>query len=128
MLSRGVAAFLCLALLAVNFPATKVYGQSSSVVINIDANANRHPISPLIYGVAYASAAELADLNCPLNRSGGNATSLYNWQLNASNHASDWYFESIGENSSVPGDLGDTFISDSKSAGAQAMLTIPMIG
>jgi len=41
------------------------------------------------YGVAFASAADLTDLNAPLNRSGGNGTTRYNWQINASNHAMD---------------------------------------
>ena len=41
-------------------------------------------------------------------RYGGNTSSSYNWQLNASNHANDWYFESIAENSSTAGELGDT--------------------
>jgi len=44
-----------------------------AVTINVDAAANRHPISPNVYGVAFASAAQLADLNVPMNRSGGNA-------------------------------------------------------
>src|SRR5512142_2934856 len=90
----------------------------NAVTIRVDAAANRHPIDPNIYGVAFASAQQLADLNVPLNRSGGNATTRYNWQLNASNRAADWFFESIGEESSVPGELADTFIATSKSAGA----------
>jgi hypothetical protein len=98
------------------------------VTIRVDALANRRPINPEIYGVAFASTAELTDLNAPLNRSGGNGTSRYNWQINASNHAMDWYFESIGSASAVAGADGDDFISQTKAAGAQAMLTIPTIG
>ena len=33
--------------------------------IFIDAEAARHPISPLIYGVAFASPAQLSRLECP---------------------------------------------------------------
>jgi hypothetical protein len=98
------------------------------VTIDVDAAANRHPINPNVYGVAYASAAQLSDLNVPLNRSGGNATTRYNWQLNASNRAADWFFESIGEASALGGESADTFIRDTKSAGAQPMITIPIIG
>jgi hypothetical protein len=105
-----------------------LHAQNAPVTINIDGGANRHPINPNIYGLAFASAAELADLNCPLNRSGGNAETRYNWQSNASNRAADYFFESIGETSSVPGEHDDTFISDSKSAGAQAMITVPIMG
>lgn len=102
--------------------------QNAPGVIAIDAQAGRHPISPAIYGVAFASTQQLLALNCPLNRSGGNGMTRYNWQTNASNHAADWFFESIPETSAVAGESGDTFIANSKAAGAQSMLTIPMIG
>src|SRR5229473_3132231 len=38
------------------------------------------------------------------------------------------YCESIGDPSATPGERGDSFFSLSQSAGAQAMLTVPMIG
>src|ERR1051325_1427134 len=102
-------------------------GQNPLASVNIDANANRHPIDPRIYGVAYGSTAQLSDLNVPLNRYGGNNSSRYNWQLNADNRDNDWYFESIGDTSSVAGERGDTFISNTQSAGARAMITVPML-
>jgi hypothetical protein len=107
--------------------ATVADAQNPSVTVNVDAAANRHAINPNIYGVAFATAARLQDLNAPLNRMGGNNTSRYNWQLNADNKDQDWYFESIADNSAVAGERGDTFISDAKSASAQAMITIPML-
>ncbi len=105
-----------------------LHGQNAPITINVDAAANRHPINPNIYGMAFASGADLADLNCPLNRSGGNAETRYNWQANASNRAADYFFESIAETSAVPGEHDDTFIGDTKAAGAQAMITVPIIG
>jgi hypothetical protein len=101
--------------------------QNAAVTVNVDAQANRHAISPNIYGIAYGTPTVLSDLNSPLNRQGGNNTSRYNWQLNADNRASDYYFESIGYPSAVAGEHADSFIQDSKTAGAQAMLTIPLI-
>src|SRR4029450_11679587 len=97
-----------------------VHAQNAAVTVNVDANANRHAISPLIYGVAYGSTAQLNDLNSPLNRYGRNNASRYNWQLNADNRDFDWYFESIADTSAVAGERGDTFIAQSKAAGAQA--------
>src|SRR6266699_2781033 len=91
--------------------------QNAAVTVNVDANANRHAISPYVYGIAYATSTTLADLNAPLNRYGGNNTSRYNWQLNADNRGSDWYFESIPEASATAGERGDTFISTTKAAG-----------
>ncbi len=106
---------------------TSVFAQNAAVTVNVDANANRHPISPYIYGVAFASTTQLADLNAPLNRSGGNATSSYNWQQNATNRGGDWYFESIPEASATAGEMGDSFIASSRAAGAEAMITLPML-
>lgn len=104
-------------------------GTNANVTVQVDAASGRHAISPLIYGVAFAPSSNvLWDLNVPLHRSGGNATTRYNWQLNATSHASDWYFESLPETSSAPGGDGDDFIQESKGGGAQAMLTIPIIG
>jgi PKD repeat protein len=107
--------------------ASMAFAQNPAVTVNVDANANRHPINPFVYGVAYGSAAALSDLNSPLNRYGGNNSSRYNWQQNADNRDFDWYFESIGDASATPGERGDTFISTSKGAGAQSMITIPML-
>src|ERR1035437_8012914 len=101
---------------------------NANVTVQIDASANRHAISPLIYGVAFASSNQLMDLNFPVNRSGGNAETRYNWQLNAHNHAADWYFESIDDGSATPGASADDFVANSRNGGAQAMITIPMIG
>ena len=96
-------------------------------VIRIDVRENRRPISPLIYGVNWASSAQLDELNSPFNRQGGNATSRYNWKLNASNRARDWYFVSIGEAVATPGDLTDRFIADTRAAGAEPAITMPMM-
>ncbi len=104
-----------------------VAASPSAVVIQVDANLSRHAINPLIYGTNYATTAQLLDLNSPLNRQGGNPTTRYNWQLNADNRAADFYFESIGYSSNVAGEVGDTFIQNSKNGNAQPMLTIPII-
>ena len=92
-----------------------------------DHSANQHPINPNIYGVAYASTDALNDLNAALNRNGGNNASRYNWLQNADNRAQDWYFENIGDMSSVAGERGDTSIGNAKAANAQPMLTIPLL-
>ena len=63
-----------------------------------------------------------------MNRSGGNAETRYNWQLNAHNHAADWYFESIDDGTATPGASADDHVANSKNGGAQALITIPMIG
>jgi hypothetical protein len=106
-----------------NSPVTQV----TIADISLDTTINRHYINPHIYGVAFASAGELQALNAPLNRWGGNSSSRYNWQLNADNRANDWYYQSIAYSSSSPGGRVDEFIQDSRSGGAQPMITVPML-
>jgi hypothetical protein len=102
---------------------------NANVTVQIDAAVNRHAISPLIYGVAFAANSnELRGLNVPLHRSGGNSTTRYNWQSNVSSLAADWYFECLPNSPNTPGGDADDFIQESKDGGAQAMLTIPIIG
>jgi hypothetical protein len=123
LLARGAYALMWAAAAAVVFTA----GPNPAAQVTIDAAANRRAINPLIYGVAYATPAQIAELRAPLNRMGGNHTSRYNWQLNAYNRAHDWYFESIGEASAVPGESADTFIDQARAAGAQPLITVPML-
>lgn len=101
-----------------------------SVVVQVDAGARRRPIRPEVYGVSFATAEALAELNVPLHRSGGNATTRYNWQLNASNRAADWYFESLASTTggSTPGAEVDAFISTARGARAEPMVTLPTLG
>lgn len=111
-----------IALVTVNNPAV-----NTNTVITVNAGVNHRSISPLIYGVAYASSNELKQLNAPLNRQGGNPTSRYNWQINADNRAFDYFFASIAYPSATPGEHGDSFIRDSRNGGAEPSLTIPML-
>ncbi|MDB6038477.1 MAG: cellulase [Verrucomicrobiales bacterium] len=102
---------------------------NAPVQLTLDASIVRGPISDLIYGVAFASSNELKLLNVPLNRSGGNAESRYNWKINAHNRAADYFFESIGDASgTAAGAESDQFVRDTKAGGAKPMLTVPMLG
>jgi hypothetical protein len=99
------------------------------VPITVNAQLNRHAISPQIYGTAFASSNQLADLNFTMNRSGGNNETSYNWSNNVHNIDFDWYFESLPASSPrTPGASADDVVANSKNGGAQPMITIPMIG
>jgi len=115
-------------LLASLFVCLAAQAQNPTASLTVDVNVNRRAINPNVYGLAYASTAQLLDLNVPLNRYGGNNTSRYNWQINGDNRGQDWYFESIGDSSAVAGERGNTFISNTRAGNAQAMITIPIIG
>jgi len=125
-----IQSWLCPVAMALTFCyAPQVFAQNPAASVTVDANLNRHPISPNIYGVAYASTSDLAATNFTVNRSGGNSASRYNWQILATNHACDWYFESILDDPSSP-TSGDGFVNLTRAAnvGAQPLITIPMLG
>jgi len=125
MMSKSAASIL-LALLALD---TAAAADNPPVTVAIDVNLARHAIDPMIYGVSFGTPADLKILNAPLNRSGGNTTTTYNWRQNASNHDFDYFFESLpDDNSAAAGQSADAFVSQSKGQGAQPMLAVPMIG
>src|ERR1700756_2074301 len=71
-------------------PAVPVTGAQ----VTIDVLANRHAISPFVYGGAFpANAAAITDTRTTVVRWGGNGASTYNWELGTSNAANDYYFE-----------------------------------
>jgi hypothetical protein len=98
------------------------------VIITVDAAANHHPISPLIYGLNFASTAMLNDLQVPINRAGGNSASTYNWQRDARNTGMDWFFESVPIDSKDPFQYNTRFVAATREGHALPMVTIPMIG
>jgi len=109
-------------------PATEL---NPAVTIDVDASVERHPIDPRIYGVAWATEPAITDLGITLNRWGGNAMSRYNWEISTANRAKDWFFENqpdavAGDGSN--GESADDFIGPTLNAGADALMTIPVMG
>src|SRR5258708_837227 len=94
-----------------------------SVYVGVDAAAGVHAIDPNIYGTAFATTAQLADLNVALNRDGGNASDTYSYAQDATNHGSDWFFESIASGSGN-GQGMDSFVSNSQAGGASPSITL----
>jgi MYXO-CTERM domain-containing protein len=111
------------------------------VTVTVDAAQDVHSISPLIYGMNFPDAAQLADGKIPLARWGGNGTSRYNYQLDMNNTGNDYYFENL------PGCWGmaanycnpptsdpmnnsgaNAFVSQMMTAGTVQLITMPTIG
>ena len=91
--------------------------------VAVNAAANVHAIDPNIYGTAFASTAQLNDLNLPLNRNGGNASDTYSYQQDATNRGSDWFFESIASGNGN-GQGMDAWINETLAGGAQPSITL----
>ncbi len=99
-------------------------------VLTIDAAANRHPISPDIYGIASygLDPAFAAEIRVPNVRWGGDTTTRYNWLADSSNMGFDWYFlGGSGQSNPVPSASVDQMISTYAAAGARPLITVPII-
>jgi hypothetical protein len=100
----------------------------ATVAVTVDAGADRHAISPLIYGVAVAGGDRLAALGAGMNRWGGNPNTRYNWVVNGWNHGRDWKFSNYGTPGLPPGKAADDFVRASRDSGVATLFTIPTIG
>lgn len=103
-----------------------------AVSVTVQPALDRRPISDLVYGVNFASPAQLAAVGYPLNRWGGNRTTRYNWQLDVDNSAADWFFTNYtadDEPENLPADsAADEFVRSARAADAEVVLTLPTIG
>jgi len=105
-------------------------GSFSGISVNIDVLANRHTISPYIYGGSYPQdAAHVTDSGMTEVRWGGDATSTYNWQLGTDNAAADYYFEDYNAEGFSNGSDGSStqFITDVENAGSHPLMTMVML-
>jgi hypothetical protein len=117
--------FPTLLFLAACAPAAQVL--AVTVAVSVDLQADRHPVSPEIYGVS--GSPDLTQVGYPLVRWGGNSTTRYNWQADIHNTASDWFFMNIPDGSGVPSASSvESLVASSLGAGAQPLLTLSTIG
>ena len=104
----------------------------AAVTVAVDPALDRRAISDLVYGVNFATPAQLAAVGYTLNRWGGNRTTRYNWQLDVDNSANDWFFTNYTGSGNPPnlpaGSAADQFARDSRAGGAEVVLTLPTLG
>lgn len=83
-----------------------------------------HPISEQVYGMGFTEASLMADLDVPINRWGGNATSRYNHETGSGVIGADWFYMTD------PGTFGSdhTFEDENEAAGAETLFTVPISG
>ncbi len=124
---RTIRSLVPVTAVAFNLAAT-MYG-ATIPSLSVNATAERHAISPYIYGIANGLDATFADeIKLPNTRWGGDAASRYNWEQDSSNSGGDWYFTG-GSGTSNPkaGASVDDMINTYKPAGTRSLVTIPII-
>lgn len=87
-----------------------------------------HPISPLIYGInSFEPTGLLAD-SSSFRRLGGNRTSGYNWENNASNAGRDWHYQNDNHlsNSDEPAAAYLEPMRTTLAKGGYVLATVPM--
>ena len=103
---------------------------TTGVNVTVDVLANRHLISPYIYGGAFPQdATTIAESGLSVVRWGGNASSTYNWKLFTNNADNDYYFEDYtfgALNNSADSDSAQ-FIKDVQTAGSNPLMTMAML-
>jgi len=100
----------------------------SSVNFSIDTGQAVKPISRFIYGVNQSLTGNYSNLT--LDSMGGNRWTAYNWENNASNAGSDWYFQNdnyLGGGNTPGGAVGPS-IQNASDHNAGIIITIPMAG
>ncbi len=104
-------------------------GNPGAVDVSFDIRSDRdvHRISPLIYGTN--GAKDIANTRQTLVRLGGNRWTAYNWENNASNAGSDYYYQndSYLSSSSAPGDAVYRGVETARKAGAATLVTVPIV-
>lgn len=103
--------------------------------LQVDPTAAQHAINPYIYGMNYygmdaASEALALELRLPVLRWGGDATTRYNWRLDISNAAADWYFTTTPNDNTGYPDVSEfnSYVEQDRRTGTKTMTTMPTIG
>jgi hypothetical protein len=113
----------------------------AQVTVAVDPSTNPHAISPLIYGMNFATSQQVSQGGVTMTRWGGDATTRYNYQIDVTNTASDYYFENVAGCWSSAGNWcsppttdpmtnsgANAYVQAIMSNGMTGLLTVPTIG
>ena len=101
----------------------------ADVTITIDPTKTR-AISPWIYGTNFYSGNTAPQPNFTFDRAGGNRWTAYNWETNASNAGSDYFYQNDNylSASNVPAEAVRSFIAGDQGAGLASLVTFQLQG
>jgi len=102
---------------------------AADVTITIDP-AKTKLISPYIYGINFYNGVSGAPPLLTFDRAGGNRWTAYNWETNASNAGSDYFYQndSYLSRSNVPAEAVRSFIAGDQGAGLASLVTFQLQG
>lgn len=107
-------------------------GTATGPALSVDTSAVTHTISPLIYGMnSYSMAPTLqAQGLLPLDRWGGDFTTRYNYLLDVSNSANDYYFETNPNTNAAYPDVSqfNSEVEQDEQYLSKTIATMPLIG
>lgn len=103
---------------------------TTTVTVNINTLANRHLISPYIYGINTLNQSDITNLSPAIVRFGGNEATDYNWKTFTYNAGGDWFFEDFGITDQSTGKGLDSvaLTKFAVGAGSQMLTTMPTLG
>ncbi len=104
-------------------------GVAADVIITIDPTQTK-AISPYIYGINFYNNVSGAPPLLTFDRAGGNRWTAYNWETNASNAGSDYFYsnDSYLSGRSVPGEAVRFFVTGDQAKNAASLITVQSQG
>lgn len=133
MLLLPIALALSAAVAATSPAPASPFGPTAILALQVDAGRPGRAIRPEVYGMNFADPALGRELGLTVRRWGGNGTTRYHWEADTSNHAADWFFETLPEDNADRGRLpdgsaADRFVAAGRAAGMDTVMTLPLIG
>jgi Glycoside hydrolase family 44 len=136
--SRGRLSLL-IAAFAIACAEPAVAGAATGPTLTVNAAAERHAISPDIYGMNFAEPELAREIDLPVDRWGGDATETYNYKIGADNTSEDYFYENVADCWSEAREYcrGEPtnkvfayreLIDKDRALGATTLLTLPLMG
>ena len=113
--------------------STQASATPAAPVANVTVTINpaqTKSISPWIYGVNAYSEVTGTPPGLTFDRAGASRWTAYNWETNASNGGSDYFYENDDNlsSSTVPDEAVRSFIARDQSNGMATLMTVPLQG
>ena len=123
-------AFAALLVFASLLAAPVARAQTTGPALTVDVGADRHPISPDIYGMAYPDPPWRKEIGLPINRWGGDGTTRYNWQVDGTNAGRRLVLHGGRRATTQPSPQArgpDALVARAKADGGTVLMTVPVI-